>query len=318
MCQAQQKRRPSQIKVAVASKRRSFVSIGQQQTIDTIRVMQKQEEYYYNKSIVNYLEDLPNNAVDANCRLVMARWCQEIANICNHQTDTVAVTMNILDRFVSTPAGKSVLLDPSQFQLATLTAFYTAIKINEQEVMSTELVSGTSKGAHSPQDIEAMERKMLNAIKFRVNPPTAMSFVRLLLDLMPDLEFYERERIQMVAKSYIDKIIQDYEFCTVPASSIALACLLNAMESVLGDYYLDTLKKTEIENTMMVEASQIRDLRTTLDKVFIISSSSSHQTRRAKTTPSRDQHATKRSNNIQRSPKSVSSFRATLQSHGPV
>lgn len=238
-----------------------------EQNIATIHAMRRQEELGY--SVDDYLSCLPkiNSAldtpVDASCRLVMAKWCNEIADFCNYKRETVAIAMNCLDRFMSTPSGHEILLDRNLYQLAAMTALYSSVKIHEQEAMDPNLVSTLSRGVHSARAVEAMESKMLNAIQWRVNPPTAMSFVRSMIDLVPEnfMLSFEKETILDIAKFQIEMIVTEYDFCSFNASSIAFACALNALESVADDGMLSAEFGSLMGKTIMVDDSSIRDLR---------------------------------------------------------
>jgi len=213
-----------------------------EQTLETIEAMRRQEEHY-GYCVTDYLSELTKTTtatdipVDASCRLAMAQWCNQIANICNYKRDTVAIAMNCLDRFMATPSGQEILLDRNLYQLAAMTALYSSVKIHEQEVMDTNLVSNLSKGVHTPAVVEAMESKMLMAIQWRVNPPTAMSFMRMISDLIPDtsLDCYERQIILDKTRQQIEMTVSEYNFCSFDASSIAFASMLNSIESICLD-----------------------------------------------------------------------------------
>jgi len=242
------------------------MSASVEQNLETIHAMRRQEEIAY--SVPDYLSYLPETTaletpVDASCRFVMAKWCNEIADFCNYKRETVAIAMNCLDRFMSSPSGQEILLDRNLYQLAAMTALYSSVKIHEQEAMDPNLVSTLSRGVHSPQAVEAMESKMLNAIQWRVNPPTAMSFVRSMIDLVPDhvMHACEKEAVMDIAKFQIEMVVNEYEFCTAKASSIAFACALNAMESVMDDGMLNNDFEITMAKTIMVDDSSVRDLR---------------------------------------------------------
>jgi len=243
------------------------MNLSVEQNIETIQAMRRQEEFGY--SIVDYLSCLPktitalDTPVDANCRFVMAKWCNEISDFCNYKKETVAIAMNCLDRFMSTASGQEILLDRNLYQLAAMTALYSSVKIHEQEAMDPKLVSTLSRGVHSPQAVEAMESKMLNSIQWRVNPPTAMSFVRSMIDLVPDhlMLSCEKETVIDIAKLQIEMIVNEYDFCTSNASEIAFACALNAMESVTNDGMLYADFGATMGKTIMIDDSSIRDLR---------------------------------------------------------
>lgn len=243
------------------------MSASGEQNVETIHAMRRQEELSY--SVVDYLSCLPETTtaldtpVDASCRCIMAKWCNEISDFCNYKRETVAIAMNCLDRFMSAPSGQEILLDRNLYQLAAMTALYSSVKIHEQEAMDPNLVSSLSRGVHSAQAVEAMESKMLTAIQWRVNPPTAMSFVRSMIDLVPDhlMQSCQKETVVDIAKLQIEMIVNEYDFCTVNASSVAFACALNAMESVLDDGMLYTNFETTMRRTMMVDDSSIQDIR---------------------------------------------------------
>jgi len=217
-------------------------TIDTQETITTIEVMRRQEESAY--TISDYLQQIPqvmngplHETVDPTCRRLMAQWCNQIADFCCYQRETVSIAMSCLDRFLSTREGQSVLLDRDQYQLAVMTSLYTAIKVHEKEAMDPMLVSNLSRGAHSPEAIEAMESKILNAIKWRVNPPTSYSFVQQILSLVPVelLGHLERENVMEMIRLQLEVATIEYDFTTVHASTIAYASILNAIESISTD-----------------------------------------------------------------------------------
>jgi hypothetical protein len=240
-----------------------------EQTLETIHAMRRQEESAYGVS--DYLSQLPKTSpletpVDASCRFVMAKWCNEIADFCNYKRETVAVAMNCLDRFMSTSLGQEILMDRNLYQLSAMTALYTSVKIHEQEAMDPNLISSLSRGVHTPQAVEAMECRMLSAIQWRVNPPTAMSFVRMMMNLVPEhiLGPCERETILEITRFQVEMTINEYDFFRFHASSIAFACLLNAIESVSEDGMFYANFETTMGNIMGIHPQSLRDLRIAL------------------------------------------------------
>lgn len=236
------------------------------ETLATIEVMRCQEEVGY--TVSDYLSQLPASGtfeapVDAQCRMVMQKWCKDIAQYCSYSPETVEIAMNCLDRFMATRDGYSILLDRSEFQLAVMTALYSAVKVHEHEAMDPRLVSSLSQGAHSAEAVEAMEVRMLKAVQWRVNPPTAMAFVRNILDLIPEhlLEADERQAVIDLTKFQVELALEQYEFCMMPASSIAMASLLNAVESVSSnDMFVDDFEPSAC-NVARVDVHALRSIR---------------------------------------------------------
>lgn len=236
--------------------------------LETIRAMRRQEDHY---RVSDYLLDLPDAAacgagdapVDASCRFLMAKWFSEIAGFCHYKTETVALAMNCLDRFVSSPEGREILFDRNMYQLAAMTALYSSVKIHEQEAMDPGLVSTLSRGVHSPEAVEAMERKMLMAVRWRMNQPSAMSFARLMIDLIPDqyLDATKKDALLDIAKLQIDMTVNEYDFCTHDASSVAFACVLNAIESVTDDGMFYSSVETTMGEVLGADDTSVQDLR---------------------------------------------------------
>lgn len=237
----------------------------------TIQAMRKQEESAY--TVHDYLASLPLptgtvTPVDGACRQVMANWCCEIAVFCKYERETVAIALNMLDRWMSTPDGFRILLDRNLYQLASMTALYTAVKVHEQEAMDPALVSSLSRGVHSAQAVETMEARMLQALQWRVNPPTAMSYVRLAMNIVPGhlLAVAERETIQEIARFQLEQSVTEYEFCRYSPSTMALASLLNALEGFSTDgMFYDNFEATMgqvLGVTVMTPC--LRDLRIAL------------------------------------------------------
>jgi len=233
----------------------------QMQILETIKAMRSQEENHYRYHVTDYLSELQSNIpttsldtdtapVDASYRYIMGKRCNDIADLCNYKRETVAIAMNCLDRFMATQPSyeqQEIRLDRNLYQLAAMTALYISVEIHEQECMDLEFLvfKLLSHGVHTTAEtIEAMEFEMLNAIEWRVNPPTAMSFTRLIInnfDLVVSenhnyllLSPCEKEQIIDLTRIQIELTVNEYDFSTFNGSSIAYACMLNAFESYLG------------------------------------------------------------------------------------
>merc|ERR1712224_298037 len=82
----------------------------------------------------------------------------------------------------------------------------------------------------------------MGAINWRCHPPTVMSFVRMVLDLVPDnlLSSKEKYILLELTKEQILAIGNGYEFAiSYKPSYVAFACLLNSIESCKGGIEYD-------------------------------------------------------------------------------
>jgi hypothetical protein len=229
--------------------------------------MIKQEESGY--AIPDYLENVPETnedlerPVDSDMRFLIAQWTLQLAEICEYSSETSWIAMSCLDRFLATTDGYHVLLDCPKFQNAALAALYIAIKMNEMEVLGPDNLAQLSRGQQTEGDIEEMELRILNALEWRVNPPTALSFVHMFLQLIPKFDPGYRSIIMEMAEFQIQHSILDYDLCRVKASRIAFATTLNTVAIVYQDKELCTsLQKliaavTDID----IDSSSLRGLQ---------------------------------------------------------
>lgn len=223
----------------------SFETTAFDDLAPTIQAMRQQEKNGYSCS--NYLHQAEplsrtrsngplNNAdpVDAECRFRMVEWCYQVVDFCKFSRDTVAIAMSYLDRFLVTSEGSEILDDRKAFQLCTMTCLYTAIKTHEPEAMDPQVISGLSRGAYSAEQVEAMERRILEGIKWRMNPPTALSFARSFMNLIPSGIMSETQQNAVIelAKYQTELAVEEYSFITVDSSMIAFAALANALQNV--------------------------------------------------------------------------------------
>jgi hypothetical protein len=217
-------------------------------TMDTIEALRRQEESGYCR--VDYLQafqDQPERLgsigplhADEDCRSKMVSWCYQVTDFCKFQRETVEIAMSILDRYLMTPAGLSALADRKVYQLAAMTCLYTAVKIHEPEAMDPNLVSNLSRGTYMPEEVEKMEAKILMAVQWRVNPPTALAFVRKFLELIPNnvLDEGMRATAYDITKYQTELAVNEYDFIPVKASTVAFCSIINSLESIGLDSHI--------------------------------------------------------------------------------
>ena len=270
-----------------------FSNMDFQDIISTVEVMRMQEETGYRcKDYLHQQEPqlasvhvaqsatiIPSAPVDADCRFKMAQWCYQVVEFCKFNAETVAISMNYLDRYLSTPVGRHCLTDRKTFQLAAMVCLYTAVKIHEPEAMEPKVVAGLSRGAYTEQQVTDMEVSILTAIQWRMNPPTALSFAHSFLALLSAkniLTDSEKDAVFELAKFQTEAAVNEYELTTVCPSTIALAAVLNAIDTV------SMKDAAEIQNELaqMVPSLQMSSVLSIQHKLFeIIGNSSSPMVR---------------------------------------
>lgn len=226
--------------------------------VPTIQAMRRQEEtsytcidYLHQQQLQQHAGDIARNmplssltAVTPSCREKMVQWSYKVVDFCHFNRETVSIGMSILDRYLMTKSGQSAVFNSTEFQLAAMTSLYTAVKIHEPEVMSSQLVSTLSRGAHTEEEVELMERRILHAVNWHVNPPTSLSFVRQYINLLPSefLDEATKSTLYEVSKYQTELVVADYNLISISASTIAYASFVNALESLgLGSRVMECL-----------------------------------------------------------------------------
>ena len=189
-------------------------------TVETLSALKRQEESAYYTTAGLYEDHL----VDARCRLFMVEWCHTVADFCKFSPDTIAIAVNNMDRYLA--KRPHVLDDKRQFQLVVMTCLYTAVKLNELEVLDTYTVSRLSKGVYSEEEIEEAEIEIIATLRWRLNPPTAMAFAVNYLKLLPT---HPSKRAWEIVKAQVDLAVADASFLGTNNSCIGLAAVSNAL-----------------------------------------------------------------------------------------
>eukprot|EP00977_Amphora_coffeiformis_P018685 scaffold6655_cov169-Amphora_coffeaeformis.AAC.2 len=212
-------------------------------TMSTMDAMLLQEskyiatDYLHQASPQRPTANAPLHAVDVDCRSKMVSWCFQVVDFCKFQRETASIAINYLDRYMTTPASALAHTDRKTFQLFAMTCLYTAVKIHEPEAMDPKLVSTLSRGTYTPQEVEAAEAQILGALEWRMNPPTALSFVRMFLDILPAgfLTSAQQETAYELSKFQTELAVNEYDFLSVRPSVVAYSALVNALESISLD-----------------------------------------------------------------------------------
>jgi len=202
--------------------------------VETIQKMQEREDSYKVTDYLHRAELSPQcpEPVDIPCRVQMIDWMKNIIDYCKFSRSSIFIAVNCLDRFVM--ASDWVLMDRSAFQLAAITCLYMAIKITEPTVLSVATIAKLTRDAYEQDQFVAMERVILQSIKWLVNPSTAMTYAPYLCELARTLDSrLHVETLQELVKLQLENSLGDYEMGLLPASAVCLAAVINGMD-VMG------------------------------------------------------------------------------------
>ena len=199
-----------------------------------------------------------NNAsvpIDTTCRVKMTQWCFSVVDYAKFQRSTVSIAMSFLDRYLSSypkfPHAREAMQCRQAFQLACMSALFMAIKINETTDIDARAFSALSRGAFTAQDIVFMETRILQALGWRLNAPTAFDFLQHLVAILPSLQQQNVNGISDTVLSnivdlsvfQIDLAVGDYFFVTQKQSTIAIASLWNVLEANVSSSSISIIPK---------------------------------------------------------------------------
>lgn len=145
-------------------------------------------------------------------RRKICEWAYNVVDHFHLDREVVSLSLSYLDQYISikrnevekTSKGMSsrridrILsdkIDGRTFQLAATTSLYIAIKVHGEHI-DRQILDSTqkltissfvdlSRGQFSAEDLVSMELELLEALKWRVNPPTPVKFAAYLLRLLP-------------------------------------------------------------------------------------------------------------------------------------
>lgn len=156
-----------------------------------------------------------------------------------------------------------VPLSKDDVALTSMACLSLAIKLFEYKrilisgstsTMETILLLG--RGNYSMEDLKTQENDVLNSLKWMVHPPTPQLFLHYLF-----MEFGSQEHsvsngeVRDLATYLIEMSVLDYAFISWKPSEIALAAILNAMDTMMKP----SLSSSPIDSSFL---GQLRTLRT--------------------------------------------------------
>ena len=185
-------------------------------------------------------------------RAQIAEWFFKVADSLSMSREIVAVAVSYLDRYLSTLDDPTSALSRRQFQLVCLACLYVATKLYDHKILPPVSIVNLSRGCFTSQDIEDMERTILNALQWRLSPPTPLTFIKHLLLLLPRKSVSRpvRRTISDVAKYLTELSVIDYAFVGRKASSVGLAAVLTAMDVATYEFELTAEDRLAFERAV--------------------------------------------------------------------
>ena len=211
-------------------------------------------------------------------RQQMFQWSLTVLDSFSMEREAAAVAFNLLDRYISFECSKGgPAITRDDYQLYSMVCLYIAVKINEPypRKLSVRALVDMSKSFYSEDVIEATERDILEALNWRVATPTALCYVRLLLEDLkvstfePSLRKNAYDHFQAIAVTLSEIAVGDAFFVSYPNSCVGLAALLHAahLEPSITDRCVRELV-LRTQSIVDTETSEFRAVYAQLEKLW--------------------------------------------------
>lgn len=145
--------------------------------------------------------------------------------------EVVAVSLSLFDRYLATRGNDC---NGSLALLTSLTTLHIAMKLNDStKKIRLSTLANLSRGQFGPTHIEKMEWTVLDALGWKLHPPTQSAFVsNLLLFLPSEASPSARKGLGELSKYLTELAVCDSYFVDVHNSVVAFAAIVNVMEDM--------------------------------------------------------------------------------------
>lgn len=253
-----------------------------EETSDRIKVMRRQEQTIY--SCTDYMKKIKSgnitntitsessssssssNFIDEVCRKKMAKWCFHVIDYAQFNRETVSIAMSFLDRFLASgsPRALRAIQNRKEYQLASMTTLYMAIKLFEPMEMCTTTLASLSRNSYTALDFATMENDILFAIQWRMNGPTPLSFIQQFFSLLSSTKtsssriepFLQSnpayQKLWNISKYHTELAACEYYFATIQPSTVAIASISASLKLIP----LCEISASERANFLLMIASE--------------------------------------------------------------
>lgn len=232
-------------------------------TVDTILIMKRQEEtsynlsHYYNRGRskdtnsntnlnknFNSSQQQPQHSTcefsskNSNWRKEIVLWTFRVCDYYGIPRETGQISIDYFDRYMATI---SFAYTEYRVLLVSLATFHLAVKVHETKKIKFSTLAALCNHKVSADEIERMECQVMNALEWRLNPPTPDAFLHLLLneddmvipELSPSIET-NRVEIYILAQYMVELSVCDAFFMNHKPSTIAYGAIYTAVERLMS------------------------------------------------------------------------------------
>ncbi|CAB9516040.1 diatom-specific cyclin [Seminavis robusta] len=196
-------------------------------------------------------------------RQQMLDWSYLVMDSFGIDREVVAVSFNLLDRYVAEEMKSPIKITREDFQLFSMTSLFIGVKLLESfpRKLTANALVDMSRGFYASEDIVHTEKEILKTLGFYLNPTTTIGFCRLYWDMFPASSSssspFPSFGFKANCQSMAEAALADDFFMTKKPSTIALAVTLKAAR--IERYHDRTVQRFLAELCGILDVCNIHD-----------------------------------------------------------
>ncbi|XP_020223100.1 cyclin-A2-2 isoform X2 [Cajanus cajan] len=174
------------------------------------------------RSLSNYMDELQQD-INPSMRGILIDWLVEVSEEYKLVPDTLYLTVNLIDRFLS-----QSLIQKQRLQLLGVTCMLIASKYEEMCAPRVEDFCFITDNSYTKAEVLKMESEILNVLHFQLSVPTTKTFLRrFILAAQYSYKVSDAE-LEFLANYLAELTLVEYSFLQFLPSLIAASAVLLA------------------------------------------------------------------------------------------
>ncbi|KAK7293600.1 hypothetical protein RJT34_16470 [Clitoria ternatea] len=177
---------------------------------------------YERRPLTDYMDKLQQD-ITPSMRGILVDWLVEVSEEYKLVTDTLYLTVNLIDRFLS-----SSLIQKHRLQLLGVTCMLIASKYEEICAPRVEDFCLITDNTYTKAEVLKMESEVLNLLHFQLSVPTIKSFLRRFIQAAQSSYKVPYIELEFLANYLAELTLVEYSFLQFLPSVIAASAVLLA------------------------------------------------------------------------------------------
>ncbi|KAE9589011.1 putative cyclin [Lupinus albus] len=170
----------------------------------------------------DYMDKLQHD-ITPGMRGILVDWLVEVAEEYNLVPDTLYLTVNLIDRFLS-----ASLIQRQRLQLLGVTCMLISSKYEEMKAPQVKEFCVITDNAYTKAEVVKMEKEVLKLLHFQLSIPTTKTFLRRFIQAAQSSYKVPYVELEFLANYLAELTLVEYSFLQFLPSMIAASAVLLA------------------------------------------------------------------------------------------